>query len=90
MMPENLFLVKFVKVEIRQPYFDPHPEKSTTDNHAWRVGLFVHLTDQKGNQLIWMPKWSEIEEILKGKVDVEQQNKDLCKKNLADFMGGPE
>lgn len=63
--------ITFVEIEIRQPRYDPNPEKSKTNNSAWRHGLFVIFKDYKGNIFDWMPKWDEIDnlKIMKDKVD---------------------
>jgi len=71
-------VIKFKKSEIKKPDFDPHPEKSTTNNHAWRVGLIVTFVDHFGNEFEYMPKWDNLEEINKKKSEVEAINKRLC------------
>ena len=78
--------LKFKRVEIRAPKWDPHPEKTTTENWDWRVGLFIIFEDYEGNEFDWMPTWRELEKIVEGRDAVERKNKKLCKKNLADFM----
>jgi hypothetical protein len=75
--------LKFKRIEIRAPKWDPHPEKSTTNNHEWRKGLFIIFEDYSGNVFDYMPKWNELQTILKGKESVEAVNKKLCKENLS-------
>src|SRR5574343_90217 len=71
---------------IEHPSFDPHPEKSTTNNHAWRQGLFVVFRDRFGHEFQWMPRWADIEELNKKRVEVDLINKRLC----AQHNGGGE
>ena len=72
--------LKFKRVEIRKPRYDPHPESSKTNNSDWRVGLFVVFEDYHGNEYDYMPKWAEVNEIDNGRVAVEQQNKELARR----------
>ena len=71
--------LKFVRLEIRKPRYDPHPEKSTTNNSDWRLGLFVIFEDYQGNQFDWMPKWDEVVELRGFREVAEQVNKEVCK-----------
>ena len=71
--------LKFERVEIRRPFFDPHPEKSTTNNHDWRQGLLVWFIDKDGKKFVWMPKWKEVENISTGKDVVEEVNKSILR-----------
>ena len=88
MMPDHLKLLKVDTIKIHKPYFDPNPQKSTTNNHSWRVGLFVYFKDPQGRDYVWMPKWDELKEILQEKETVEMKNKELCKQNLAEECPG--
>ena len=74
--------LKFKRVEIRRPRYDPRPESSTTDNSDWRQGLFIIFEDYRGNIFDYMPKWSELAEIDIGKNQVELVNKELARKNM--------
>ena len=71
----------FDKVEIRKPRYDPHPEKSETENSEWRQGLFVVFKDYEGNVFDWMPKWEELERLGRLRMDVERINKELAQKH---------
>lgn len=71
--------LKLKKLEIKVPEYDPNPEKSKTNNHNWRVGLFIILTDYDGREYIYMPKWKDISLINQGKDTVEHINKELLK-----------
>ena len=71
--------IKFKRIEIRKPRYDPHPEKSTTNNSAWRQGLFIIFENYNGVEMDWMPKWNELEEIKAGQKTIEDKNKDLCR-----------
>jgi hypothetical protein len=73
--------IKFKGIEVRTPRYDPHPEKSTTNNSAWRQGLFIIFEDYNGNVFDWMPKNSEIQIINYEKEKIESLNKKLCKEN---------
>ena len=77
----DINLLKFNRIEIRKPYFDPNPQKSTTQNHEWRQGLMVIFTDNNGREFIYMPKWADLEIINTGKGKVEIINKRLCAEN---------
>ena len=72
-------VIKFDRVELRKPFFDPNPQKSMTNNHAWRIGLFIVFKDSYGKESWYMPKYSEIDQLLQGKLKVEQINKDLAR-----------
>jgi hypothetical protein len=71
--------LRVVSVEFITPSYDPHPEKSTTNNYAWRKLLAVILRDNYGNTFDWIPRWNELEDINKKKFEIEQLNKDLLK-----------
>lgn len=72
-------VIKVVDIEIKHPDFDPNPQKSTTNNHKWRQGLFVNFMDNMGNKYSWMPKWKHLEELVVMREKVEAINKELCK-----------
>jgi hypothetical protein len=44
--------------EIRKPRYDPHPEKSQTNNSTWRQGFFVIFN---GGQYDYMPLWRDLD-----------------------------
>ena len=69
----------FKKVEIRKPRYDPHPEKSKTNNSAWRQGLFVVFEDYHGNTFDWMPRWDQLLAINEAREDVEEKNRVLAR-----------
>jgi len=73
--------IKFKRIEIRKPKWDSNPQKTTTNNHEWRKGLFIIFEDYDGNEYDFMPKWVDLDEINKGKEEVEQLNKRLCLEN---------
>lgn len=50
--------IKMTKIEIRPPRWDPHPEKSKTNNSAWRQGLFPIFND---GEFDWMPHFKDID-----------------------------
>lgn len=72
----------FKEVEIREPRWDNHPEKSTTDNKDWKQGMFVVFEDSDGNVFDWMPKWIELEKLFITRDNVEEINKNLAIKNF--------
>jgi hypothetical protein len=72
--------LKFKRVEIRKPKCDPHPEKSSTNNHEWRKGLFIIFEDYNGQEFDWMPKWDEIATIEESRVNIDDLNKILAAK----------
>ena len=72
----------FDRIEMRKPRYDPHPEKSTTQNSEWRKGLFIVFKDYRGRQFDWMPKWEELEKLIKGRADIEKLNKQICAKEM--------
>ena len=78
-MIEMVNVIKFDRVEIRRPFFDPNPHKTTTENHEWRQGMFVVFKDRYGRELWYMPRWGEITEINKKKEEVEEINRKLCR-----------
>jgi len=51
-------IIKMIRTEKRKPRWDPHPEKSKTDNSEWRLGFFVIF---EGGGFDWMPKNDEID-----------------------------
>lgn len=73
--------LKFVRTEIRKPRYDPRPETSTTNNSAWRQGLFIVFEDYNGNFYDYMPRWDEIEELVSKKDEVERINRALASEN---------
>ena len=73
--------IKFKRIEIRKPRYDPHPEKSTTNNSDWRMGLFIIFEDYNGIEFDYMPKWNEIEELIQKKGEIELINKQLARDN---------
>lgn len=74
--------LKFKRVEIRKPRYDPHPEKSLTNNSEWRKGFFIIFEDYKGQEYDYMPKWEEIQTINNKKNEIELINKNLARCNL--------
>jgi len=77
----NRKFLRLLRVEIRKPIFDLHPEKSTTNNSEWRQGFFLIFKDNYGNEYDWMPKYSELDEINLKRVEIEEINKELCRQN---------
>lgn len=71
--------LKFVRLEIRKPRYDPHPEKSMTNNSKWRQGLFLIFEDYDGQEYDYMPKWDEIRRVNEGKDFIEEKNKELAR-----------
>jgi len=57
----NCSKINLTRFEIRKPRWDPHPEKSKTNNHEWRQGLFGIFDEEKYD---WMPKDVDIGEIV--------------------------
>jgi hypothetical protein len=54
----NLEEIEMTDIEIRAPRWDPHPEKSKTQNWGWRQGLFPIFENGKYD---WMPKFGDID-----------------------------
>lgn len=73
--------LKIKRIEIRKPRYDPNPEKSKTDNHDWRVGLFLVFEDYNGNEYDYMPKWNELDLVNERKYRVEELNRELARKH---------
>lgn len=73
--------LKYVRCEIRKPRYDPHPDKSTTQNSEWRQGLFLIFEDYDGKEYDYMPTWKQLSEILDGRATVEKINQRLAFKN---------
>ena len=71
--------IKFVRVEIRKPRYNPNPEKSNTNNSDWRKGLFIVFQDYKGEEYDYMPKWDELITILNSSKNIEELNSLLAK-----------
>jgi hypothetical protein len=63
--------------EVTEPLYDLHPERSKTDNQRYRKCLLIRLKTRAGSELLWMPKWAEIDLLGKMKNDVDSLNKDL-------------
>lgn len=59
---DSLKPLKMTNIEIRSPRYDPHPEKSLTQNWKWRKGFFPIF--ENGNY-DWMPKFDEIDNMEK-------------------------
>ena len=74
-------VIKLKEIIIKKPDFDPHPEKSKTNNHEWRQGLFMIFTDEYGVEYHYMPKWDDVDKLNEMKDKVEMINKELCKIN---------
>jgi len=70
--------LKFKRMEIRKPRYDPHPEKSTTNNSEWRQGLFLIFEDYSGNEFDYMPQWEELSTLPRMKELIEDINKNLA------------
>ena len=47
-------------IEIRSPRWDPHPEKSRTENWKWRQGLFPIFENGKYD---WMPLFKDVDKM---------------------------
>lgn len=75
--------IKFKRIEIRKPRYDPHPEKSTTNNSEWRQGLFIVFENYQGQEMDWMPKWNELEQIKAGQKEIEDKNKQLAREKAS-------
>lgn len=71
--------VKFKRFEIRRPKWDPHPEKSTTNNSVWRQGLFLVFEDYEGNEFDYMPLWDDLELLNLKRQEVELINKKIAR-----------
>lgn len=83
--------LRFKRIEIRKPRYDPRSESSNTNNSVWRLGLFIIFEDYNGVEYDYMPKWSEVQELQRKKVEVEEANKELAKSKYYDLTGlGPK
>lgn len=76
--------LKFKRVEIRPPRYDPHPEKSQTNNSDWRKGLFIIFEDRDGALYDYMPTWAEVSELNRQKGAIEDINGDLARLSRVD------
>lgn len=70
--------IRFKGIEVRKPRYDPHPEKSTTDNSDWRQGCFVIFEDYQGETLDWMPRYEELAFLIEAMAATERKNKALA------------
>jgi len=52
--------IKMTDVQIRSPRWDPHPEKSQTQNWEWRQGLFPVF---ENGEYDWMPLFKDLDEM---------------------------
>ena len=75
--PSNSFME--LKISIQKPDWDPHPEKSTTNNHEWRKCVIVEFPNC---DFKWIPTYKQIEDITKELILCEELNKVLCKENV--------
>lgn len=73
-------IIKFERVEFKKPDFDPNPHKSKTNNHAWRIGMFIIFKDREGNEYSYMPKWQDLKTFNDKSFEIEIINKEQCKK----------
>jgi hypothetical protein len=69
--------IKFERVEIREPYFDPNPQKSKTNNQSWRKCLMIVFKTKDGDEFHYMPRWDELSTISQSKSAIETMNKQL-------------
>lgn len=65
-------------INIDKPDFDPHPEKSTTNNHKWRKCVIITFPNCSFK---WIPTYKQLEEIKEKLQECEELNKKLCKEN---------
>lgn len=72
--------LKFKRFEIRKPRYNPNPQKSKTNNHNWRQGLFIIFEDYNGNEYDVMPTWAFADELNQFREKVENINKVLAQK----------
>jgi hypothetical protein len=78
---ENLpYGKRFIKIKMVTPFFDPNPQKSETDNHAWRRCVMVEfplalLKERSENaSFIWIPTYKQITRIIEYLAFVEGWN----------------
>ena len=71
--------IKFKRVEFRKPGWGFDPQKTKTDNEAWRKGLFVVFEDYNGQEFDWMPRWDQVVLITGAKESADIINSDLAK-----------
>lgn len=79
--------LKVSAIKIQKPLFDPHPEKSLTNNHDWRQGLLVFFKDNQGKEFVWMPRWDEVASINNLKSEVERINSELAREKWLEQTG---
>lgn len=79
-MEKRINIIKFERVEFKKPDFDPNPQKSKTNNHAWRMGMFIIFKDNAGVEYSYMPKWQDLKTFNDKSFEIEIINQELCKK----------
>lgn len=75
-------VLKFSRFIIDKPFFDPNPNKSTTNNQTYRKVLIMVFLDHWGNEHFFMPRWADILELNTQSLQVEVLNKSLLKEQL--------
>ncbi len=78
--------IKFKRVEIRPPRYDPNPEKSKTNNSEWRQGFFVVFEDYNGEEYDYMPKWEHLAQMESGRKAIEELNSFLAREKNKEDM----
>lgn len=64
-----------LNIEIKRPAWDPHPEKSETNNHEWRQCVVVSFPNCSFQ---WIPTYRDIADILLKLRECELINKRRC------------
>jgi len=68
-----------LSIRIDKPDWDPHPEKTTTDNWVWRKCVIVEFPNCPFK---WIPTYQQLEDIKKALEETEKINKELAKGSL--------
>ncbi len=71
--------IKFKRLELRRPRWDPNPKKSKTDNHDWRIGMFIIFEDYDGKEFDYMPTWKQLDDFNDYRKKAEERNKQLAR-----------
>ena len=68
-----------IKITIDKPKWDPHPEKTKTENWNWRKCVMIEFENQT---FIWMPTYKQLVDITLALNECERINKQNAKSKL--------
>lgn len=65
-----------ISISIERPEWDPHPEKTTTNNWAWRKCVIVRFQNQSFR---WIPTYNDLDDIKKALDECEATNSQMAR-----------